>query len=194
MVEDRLLLWRVKNGNEDALRRVYEKYRTRLLKLASALSNDKDLAEDVVQDVFVSFAQSAKRLKVGGNLRAYLATSVANRVRNRFRDDRNRQHVSLDAADAMASKMRTPQQWATYSEDMQKVNGADVNLEYSNGATPIVFAMGRKRFPGQKEMVECLMSHGAEVLPIYAAPFWEILKRSGHALKTERILMPSGLI
>ena len=86
MVEDRLLLWRFKKGNEGALRRVYEKYRTRLLKLANALSNDKDLAEDVVQDVFVSFAQSAGRLRVDGNLRAYLATSVANRVRNRFRD------------------------------------------------------------------------------------------------------------
>ena len=58
MIEDRLLLWRFKNGNENALCRVYEKYRTCLLKLASALSNDRDLAEDVVQDVFVSFAQS----------------------------------------------------------------------------------------------------------------------------------------
>jgi RNA polymerase sigma factor (sigma-70 family) len=102
MIEDRLLLWRFKNGNENALCRVYEKYRTCLLKLASALSNDKDLAEDVVQDVFVSLAQSVKRLRIGGNLRAYLATSVANRVRNSFRDDRSRQHISLDSADAIA--------------------------------------------------------------------------------------------
>ena len=58
MIEDGLLLWRFKNGNEDALCRIYEKYRTRLLKLANALSNDKELADDVVQDVFVSFAQS----------------------------------------------------------------------------------------------------------------------------------------
>ena len=58
MIEDRFLPWRFKNGSEDALCRIYSEYRTRLLKLPSALSSDPDVAEDVVQDVFVSFAQS----------------------------------------------------------------------------------------------------------------------------------------
>ncbi len=146
MIEDRLLLWRFKNGNENALCRFYEKYRTSLLKLASALSNDKDLAEDVVQDVFVSFAQSAKQLRIGGNLRAYLATSVANRVRNRFRDDRSRQHVSLDSADAMASKSRTPQQWATYGENMRKVNDTLEQMPYEQREVVLLHVHGGMRF------------------------------------------------
>jgi len=146
MIEDRLLLWRFKNGNENALCRVYEKYRTCLLKLASALSNDRDLAEDVVQDVFVSFAQSAKRLRVGGNLRAYLATSVANRVRNGFRDDRSKQHVSLDSADAIASKARTPQQWATYSESMRKVNDALEQIPYEQREVVLLHVHGGLKF------------------------------------------------
>ena len=146
MIEDRLLLWRFKNGNEDALCRIYEKYRTRLLKLASALSNDKDLAEDVVQDVFVSFAQSAKRLRIAGNLRAYLATSVANRIRNRFRDDLSRQHVSLDSAEAIASAARTPQQWVTYSEDMRKVNSAIEQIPYEQREVVLLHVHGGMRF------------------------------------------------
>jgi RNA polymerase sigma factor (sigma-70 family) len=146
MVEDRLLLWRLKNGDEDALCRIYEKYRTRLLKLANALSNDKDLAEDVVQDVFVSFAQSVKGLKVGGNLRAYLATSVANRVRNSFRDDRSSQHVSLDSADAIAYKSRTPQQWATYSEDMRKVNDTLEQMPYEQREVVLLHVHGGMKF------------------------------------------------
>jgi RNA polymerase sigma factor (sigma-70 family) len=146
MVEDRLLLWRLKNGNEDALCRIYEKYRTCLLKLANALSNDKDLAEDVVQDVFVSFAQSVKRLRIGGNLRAYLATSVANRVRNSFRDDRRSQHVSLDSTDAMASQSRTPQQWATYSENMQKVNDALEQMPYEQREVLLLHVHGGMKF------------------------------------------------
>jgi RNA polymerase sigma factor (sigma-70 family) len=146
MIEDRLLLWRFKNGNEDALCRIYEKYRTRLLKLANALSNDKDLAEDVVQDVFVSFAQSAKRLKISGNLRAYLATSVANRVRNRFRDDRSKQYVSLDSAEAIASTARTPQQWVTYSEDMQKVDDAIEQIQYEQREVVLLHVHGGMKF------------------------------------------------
>jgi len=146
MVEDRLLLWRCKNGKEDALCRVYEKYRTRLLKLANALSNDKDVAEDVVQDVFLSFAQSARRLRVDGNLRAYLATSVANRVRNRLRDDRRRQHVSLDSPEAIASVEKNPQQWVTYSEDMQRVNDALEQIPYEQREVVLLRVHGRMRF------------------------------------------------
>jgi RNA polymerase sigma factor (sigma-70 family) len=146
MVEDRLLLWRLKNGKEDALCRIYEKYRTRLLKLANALSDDRDLAEDVVQDVFVSFAQSAKRLRVGGNLRAYLATSVANRVRNRFRDDRSRQHVSLDSPQATASVAKNPQQWVTYSEDMRKVNDALEQIPYEQREVVLLHVYGGMKF------------------------------------------------
>lgn len=146
MVEDRLLLWRFKNGKEDALCRIYEKYRTRLLKLANALSDDRDLAEDVVQDVFVSFAQSAERLRISGNLRAYLATSVANRVRNRFRDSRSRQHVSLDSPEATASVANNPQQWVTYSEDMRKVNDALEQIPYEQREVVLLHVHGGMKF------------------------------------------------
>jgi len=152
MIEDRLLLWRFKYSNEDALCRIYEKYRTLLLKLANALSNDKDLAEDVVQDVFLSFAQSAKRLRVSGNLRAYLATSVANRVRNRIRDDRSKQYVSLDSADTIASGGRTPQQWVTYSEDMRKVNEALEKLQYEQREVVLLHVYGGMKFKAISEL------------------------------------------
>ena len=41
--------------------------------------------EDIVQDVFVSFAKLGSRFKLRGSLKAYLATSVVNRVRDRMR-------------------------------------------------------------------------------------------------------------
>jgi DNA-directed RNA polymerase specialized sigma24 family protein len=46
MVEDKLLIWKFKLGNRDALRRIYEKYKNDLLKLAVALLNDVNTAED----------------------------------------------------------------------------------------------------------------------------------------------------
>jgi DNA-directed RNA polymerase specialized sigma24 family protein len=55
MMEDRILLWKFKRGSRDALRRIYEKYRNDLLKLAIPLVTDVNTAEDVVQDVFVAF-------------------------------------------------------------------------------------------------------------------------------------------
>ncbi|MBN1506895.1 MAG: sigma-70 family RNA polymerase sigma factor [Sedimentisphaerales bacterium] len=95
MIEDELLKLRFKAGSVDALRRIYEKYRDTLLTLAMALVNDAATAEDVVHDVFVTFAQSGSRFRVHGSLRAYLATCVVNRVRDLMRA-RRRQGVSVD--------------------------------------------------------------------------------------------------
>ena len=152
MVEDKLLLWRFKNGSEDALCRIYQKYRTRLLKLASALSQDTDIAEDIVQDVFVSFAQSARRMKVDGNLRAYLATSVANRIRNRFRDGRSEQHVNQDNAGVVVSKAKTPDQWVVYSEDMRKVNDVLKQLPYEQREVVLLHVHGGMKFKSISEI------------------------------------------
>ncbi|MHC4439129.1 MAG: RNA polymerase sigma factor [Planctomycetota bacterium] len=65
--------------------RIYEKYVNSLLSLAMGLLNDPHDAEDVVQDMFVSFAQSAGSFRLKGSLKAYLATSVVNRARDKLR-------------------------------------------------------------------------------------------------------------
>jgi RNA polymerase sigma-70 factor (ECF subfamily) len=85
MMEDELLKLRFKAGSTDALQRIYEKYRDYLLTLAMALVNDAATAEDVVHDVFVSFAQSGSKFHISGSLRAYLAVCVVNRARDQIR-------------------------------------------------------------------------------------------------------------
>jgi RNA polymerase sigma-70 factor (ECF subfamily) len=85
MIEDELLKLRFKAGSIDALQRIYEKYRDRLLTLAMVLLNDPHAAEDVLHDVFVTFAQSRDRFALRGSLKSYLATCVANRARDRLR-------------------------------------------------------------------------------------------------------------
>jgi len=82
MLQDRLLLWKLKRGDADALRQVYEKYRHDLLGLAVSLSNDRAAAEDAVHDAFVSFVRLGPRLRLRTSLRSYLLSAVANRVRN----------------------------------------------------------------------------------------------------------------
>jgi RNA polymerase sigma-70 factor (ECF subfamily) len=105
MVEDRLLIWKFKLGSQEALQRIYEKYKNDLLKLAIALVNDTNTAEDIVQDVFVSFAQSAARIRLAGNLKTYLATCVANRTRNAVRDRQRHETSGLDDSDGMIRAM-----------------------------------------------------------------------------------------
>ena len=88
MFEDRVLKWKFKRGSEDALTLIYEKYLDSMLTLALGLLNDTAAAEDVVQDVFVAFAQSRRSFQIWGSLSGYLATSVVNRVRDYRRRQR----------------------------------------------------------------------------------------------------------
>jgi len=76
MFEDDLLKWKFKRGSNEALTLIYEKYLDSMLTLAMGLLKDTSTAEDVVQDVFVSFAWSQRNFQVRGSLSGYLATSV----------------------------------------------------------------------------------------------------------------------
>ena len=119
MLEDRVLIWKFKCGSGEALCRIYEKYKKDLLRLATILSNNASDAEDIVHDVFVSFAQSAETLKLSGNLKSFLLTCVANRARNKNRANQHRQTNGLDEAESVVSQSKTPEQWMIRSEELR---------------------------------------------------------------------------
>jgi RNA polymerase sigma-70 factor (ECF subfamily) len=129
MIEDELLKWRFKAGGEDALQRIYEKYRDYLLTLAVALVNDAHLAEDIVQDVFVAFAQSSGTFRLGGSLKGYLATCTANRCRDQIRA-RKRQPLRLDEDASVPSEFGTPDRRMMSDERSRQVADAMAQLPY----------------------------------------------------------------
>jgi RNA polymerase sigma-70 factor (ECF subfamily) len=130
MVEDKLLVFRFKCGSDEALRQIYDKYKVGLLRYAVALVGNQHTAEDIVHDVFVSFAQSAGRIGLAGSLKSYLTTSVLNRVRNHLRDCGRRGELSLDGADQLARPDPGPQQWAILSEELAMLSEALQQLPY----------------------------------------------------------------
>ena len=146
MVEDRLLIWKFKLGNRDALRRLYEKYKNDLLKLAVALTNDVNTAEDVVQDVFVSFAQSAAKIQTSGNLKKYLATCVANRIRNRKRDQQRHEAIGIDDSDCVISDAKRPEQWAMLSEELELLSNAMAQIPYEQREVIGLYMQGGMTF------------------------------------------------
>jgi len=130
MVEDKLLIFRFKQGNHEALRQIYDKYKVELLKLAVVLIGNRNIAEDIVHDVFVKFAESADRIKLTGSLKNYLVTSVINRVRNRLRDSSRHRQTNLEGADLHTSSERGPHQWAVLNERLKLLSKALCELPY----------------------------------------------------------------
>ncbi len=152
MIEDKLLIWKFKRGSTEALCRIYEKYKGNLIRLASALLNDSAAAEDIVHDCFVSFAQSSQRLKVNGNLKSYLAVSVANRARNWNRARQRQGTTSLDEAGPIVSTYKRPEQWIIYNEELHKLNNALGQLSYEQREVISLHLQGEMKFKAIAEL------------------------------------------
>ncbi len=146
MIEDKLLIWRLKLGSTDALCRIYKKYKDNLLRLASALLNDTSAAEDIVHDCFVSFAQSAEKLKLNGSLKSYLATCVVNRVRNTNKTRRRQETAGLNEAESAVSNSKRPEQWIICSEQLRQLNNAMAELPEQQREVIILHLQGEMKF------------------------------------------------
>ncbi len=129
MIEDEVLKWRFRRGSREALSRIYEKYVHLLLSIAMGLLSDPHEAEDVVQDVFVSFAKGAGDFELKGSLKAYLATSVVNRVRDRARRERVRQQ-RMHEPGPLPLHSGGPEEPLVYSERCERLARALAELPY----------------------------------------------------------------
>ncbi|MHC4537309.1 MAG: RNA polymerase sigma factor [Planctomycetota bacterium] len=146
MLEDKVLIWKFKCGSSDALCSIYQKYKKDLLKLAAILLNDVSDAEDIVHDVFVSFAKSSEKLKLRGNLKSYLLTCTANRARNRNRSKQQRQTAGLDKAETIVSDSKRPEELIICSEEMRRWSDAMGQLPYEQREVLILHLRAGMKF------------------------------------------------
>ncbi|MBC8468939.1 MAG: sigma-70 family RNA polymerase sigma factor [Planctomycetes bacterium] len=145
MLEDKLLVWKFKRGSADALRRIYEKYKNDLLALAIALSRDRTTAEDVLHDVFVSFAQYADKLQLRISLKSYLSSCIANRVRNMNRA-KSQRTMQLNHTGNIGSDCDGPQRLAISAEQSERIEMALSELPYQQREVIILHFQSGMRF------------------------------------------------
>jgi RNA polymerase sigma factor (sigma-70 family) len=158
MVEDRILVWRFNRGSKDAFQHIYEKYKDALMGLAVTMLRDRTIAEDIVHDVFVSFAGTVGTFHLSGTLKGYLLTCVANRVRdsNRLRWQRG---VGLNSVDAISPSSDGPVDDAISREESDQLEDSLARLPYE-----------------QREVIVLHLHHGMR--------FWEIAKALDVSINT----------
>lgn len=146
MTEDKLLIWKLKRGSTDALRQIYEKYKSSMLKLAVILLNDAVAAEDIVQDVFLNFARLSPTIKQAGKLKGYLTVAVVNQVRSHIRDCKRKNTRSLDDSDEVVSKLQRPEQWVILSEQLKLLSKAMAGIPYEQREVITLYMQGDTTF------------------------------------------------
>jgi len=152
MIDEKILVRKFNRGSKDAFQMLYEKYKDDLLGLAITLLRDRSLAEDVVHDVFVSFAGTTGSFHLSGTLKGYLSTCVANSARDRNRM-RSLRDVELDAAEAMNCDSGDPVEHAIDSEQSGQLTQLLGHLPYEQREVVVLHLHHEMRF---KEIAEAL--------------------------------------
>lgn len=145
MIEDKILLWKMKHGSSDALGRIYEKYKSDLFSLANSLLHDINAAEDVVHDVFVSFVKSADEFQLTGSLKGYLLTCVANLSRDRVRA-RRRESIGISITDMVIPSYKIPSHALISAEELHRLREAISKVPYEQREVVILHLQGRRTF------------------------------------------------
>ena len=146
MLEDTLLIWKLRAGDSTALGRIYDKYRKPLLRIAAGLLTRTEAAEDVVHDLFLWLARWPEKVRLRGNLRSFLATCVANRARNANKAARTRVAARLDDAAPVVCEGPRPERWLIAGERMELLNGALAALPYEQREVIVLHLQGGMTF------------------------------------------------
>ena len=121
---------RIHDGEETALAELYKLYYLKLTCFAKSILRTKELAEEVVEDVFIKLWCNRPNINVIKNLNVYLYTAVKNTSLNRL-SQQARQLVSapFDFLDIeLQNELGNPQELMITTEMMKRMHHAIENL------------------------------------------------------------------
>ena len=88
--DERSLVLRLIEGEEDAFCELYAAYKNRLIYFAMRFLKSREYAEDIFQDAFTIVWQGRRFINPDASFSAYLYTIVRNRILNQLRDFKKR--------------------------------------------------------------------------------------------------------
>jgi RNA polymerase sigma-70 factor (ECF subfamily) len=145
VLDEKRLILELKQGSNEALRRIYMEYKDNLLTIAASMLHDTHAAEDVLHDVFVSFAGSIGKIQLRGSLKSYLTASVVNRVRDMYR--KKKHHLlELEEAGQLAGDSDGPVRLAEFGEDAGRLTDALAQLPLEQRETIVLHLNGGMKF------------------------------------------------
>lgn len=92
-IPDGILVERLRTGDEAALALIYKQYWKNLFTSAYKLLKDKEVCEDVIQDVFSRLWHRRESLEINTTLQVYLKAATRYEVYRHIREDRGREDL-----------------------------------------------------------------------------------------------------
>jgi RNA polymerase sigma-70 factor (family 1) len=116
---------RLAAGDQLALKAVYDRYSTKLFQLSFAIVRSKEMAEEVVEDVFIKIWKKRVQLSKIENFTFYLYVMTKNGSRDYLRKYGNKKNINLDDVALPFYRIdTTPEDLMISEEVINQINGA----------------------------------------------------------------------
>jgi len=96
-MEEKRLVERSKNGDEEAFGVLVKKYKTKVFNLAYSFTRDRETADDLTQEVFIKVYYALEKFKFQSGFGTWLYRIAVNHFKDYLRKHAKERHVSIDS-------------------------------------------------------------------------------------------------
>ena len=151
--DERSLVLRLIDGNEDAFCELYAAYKNRLIYFAMRFLKSREYAEDIFQDAFAVVWQGRRFINPDASFSAYLYTIVRNRILNQLRDLSNQDKLREQILSQAVNYTNETKDEIIANDLRQFISRA---LQQLTPRQREIFQMSRERQMSHREIAEVL--------------------------------------
>lgn len=96
-MEERILVEKSKNRDEEAFGALVTKYRTKVFNLAYSFTRDRETADDLAQEVFIKVYYALDKFQFKSRFGTWLYRIAVNHVKDHLRKHGREKHLSFEA-------------------------------------------------------------------------------------------------
>ncbi|MCD0472229.1 RNA polymerase sigma factor [Flavobacterium sp. JAS] len=150
---DIILINRLRGGDESALTELYNKFWQSLFVSSYNVLKDKELCEDIIQDIFMNIWHNREKLEINISLKGYMYACARYQVFNQFRKNKDKIHVELFEDIDKRFQHATPETLLMHEELVQQINAI---IETLPEKCQQVYKLSREEQLSHKEIAERL--------------------------------------
>ena len=151
--DERSLVLRLIEGDEDAFCELYAAYKNRLIYFAMRFLKSREYAEDIFQDAFAVVWQGRRFINPDASFSAYLYTIVRNRLLNQLRDLSNQAKLREQILSQAVNYTNETKDEIIANDLRQFISRA---LQQLTPRQREIFQMSRERQMSHREIAEVL--------------------------------------
>ena len=151
--DERSLVLRLIEGDEDACGELYAAYKNRLIYFAMRFLKSREYAEDIFQDAFAVVWQGRRFINPDASFSAYLYTIVRNRILNQLRDLSNQDKLREQILSQAVNYTNETKDEIIANDLRQFISRA---LQQLTPRQREIFQMSRERQMSHREIAEVL--------------------------------------